>query len=80
MALTPAEFTALKELDRRTAGGLAVELVDDKQVAFWRSMALRGFARLSSHARCGFDMVPGDYVSITAAGQAVLNCSTSCSA
>lgn len=68
----------LAEIERRVLVKLAsrrdlpVQLETDKQVEFWRGMEQRGYVRILPVARFGFEMVPGDYLTITEAGRAAI--------
>lgn len=34
----------------------------------WTSLAARGYARISDNARCLFEIIPGEFVSLTESG------------
>ena len=72
--LTAQERRNLEDLAQRK--DTAVELANDRQVAYWRKLEQRGYASLADSAICGFERVRGNYVGITEAGRLAIASST----
>ena len=69
--LTALDHSNLLSLANRK--DTAVELANKQQIDYWSGMEQRGYARISKTARSGFEIVQGNFVSITEAGRLALS-------
>lgn len=69
--LTAFDRANLIELANRKDS--AVELANSQQIKYWSGMEQRGYARIAKTARSGFEIVQGNFVSITEAGRLAIS-------
>ncbi|MEM7303488.1 MAG: hypothetical protein AAF468_20610 [Pseudomonadota bacterium] len=68
MTLSEFEIKSLTKLKGRCEGGQVVELETEFQKEFWGNLEVRGYVEIAPFARCGFERIPGHFLSISEAG------------